>query len=140
MKTHVHCQTCGCAVVVDGVADPLIRRTPAGPVVDWPEGEPDVALIHRNVVEEIAEHLTVTEDTSDGFHTFRELYAVRLALTSAFFCALTEWGALDGAGPWRSKLHHDGAEPFGGGWFIVGVTLSTGQVTFHYPMSAWRDF
>ena len=77
----------------------------------------------------------INGQTSDGFHTFDELYAHRLALTLALFRA-AGW-----LYPWRSRLHHDGEAPFGGGWFVVGVTLpGTGQITYHYPDKAWSLF
>lgn len=80
-----------------------------------------------------------SSSTSDGFHTFDELYAHRQALTMALFRALD--GRRSGVSPWRSRLHHDGEVPFGGGWFIVGVDLpGYGQITYHYPEDRWHDF
>lgn len=78
-------------------------------------------------------------DVSDGFHTFNQLYAHRMALTAALFRALD--GRRSGISPWRSLLHHDGRVPFGEGWFIVGVTLpGVGQISYHYPLRYWHDF
>lgn len=81
----------------------------------------------------------IDENTSDGFHTFKELYQHRQALTMALFRALLNDS---GAGlAWRSLLHHDGEVPFGGGWFIVGVELKGyGTITYHYEDKYWSDF
>lgn len=74
------------------------------------------------------------EDVSDGFHTFGELYDHRRALTVA----------LAGFMPtraWRSKKHHPDDNPmFEGGYFIVGMDLPTGQISYHYKLSHWDDF
>ena len=85
---------------------------------------------------------SMTEDTSDGFHTFRELYDHRMALTLAFFRALDNDVELrTGDMPWRSRLHHDGQRPYDGGWFVVGVTLQgPGQITYHYEDRHWEAF
>ncbi|MEO0852714.1 MAG: hypothetical protein AAFY15_04335, partial [Cyanobacteria bacterium J06648_11] len=34
-----------------------------------------------------------------------------------------------------SKLHHDGSSFEG--WFIAGIQLKTGQITYHLPMRLW---
>jgi hypothetical protein len=77
-------------------------------------------------------------DTSDGFHTFRELYRHRTLLTAALF---NEWYSdFMKHRPHKSRLHHDGTFPFGGGWFIVMATLPTGQISYHYPNEDWDKF
>ena len=68
------------------------------------------------------------DDVSDGYHTFRELYAHRFAL----FLALAR--ALGTA--WRARQHADGT--MFEGWFIVGLTLPTGQITYHLPLAEWE--
>lgn len=71
---------------------------------------------------------------SDGFHTFDELYDHRRALTAALCKALS----LDS---WRSKAHHPDDNPmFEGGYFIVGIELPTGMITYHYKLHHWDDF
>ena len=68
------------------------------------------------------------DDVSDGYHTFRELYAHRFAL----FLALAR--SLGTA--WRAHQHADGT--MFEGWFIVGLMLSTGQITYHLPLTDWE--
>lgn len=76
--------------------------------------------------------------TSDGFHTFGELYDHRRALTA--FLAVVMTTALPG-GAWRSKQHHpDDGPMFEGGYFIVGLKLPTGTITYHYKLTHWDDF
>ncbi len=71
---------------------------------------------------------------SDGYHTFNELYDHRRALTAGLCKALS----LDS---WRSKAHHPDDSPiFEGGWFIVGINLPTGTITYHYELRHWNDF
>lgn len=77
-----------------------------------------------------------TDQISDGHHTFGELYDHRRALT-----AVLAAGAASMGDSWRSKKHHPDDDPmFGGGYFIVGVKLPTGTITYHYKLSHWDDF
>jgi hypothetical protein len=70
---------------------------------------------------------------SDGYHTMAELYRHRRALTAALCKALS----LDS---WRSKRHHVGGDEMFPGYFIVGINLPTGPVTYHYKLEHWDDF
>jgi len=66
---------------------------------------------------------------SDGYHTFDELYEHRCLL----FIALANASPM--MHPWKSKAHDDG---FGyEGWFIAGMTLPTGPITYHLPDRYW---
>jgi len=65
-------------------------------------------------------------EISDGYHTFNELYAHRCTL----FLALM---ASNPALSWISAKHYDGSE--WEGWFIAGMELPTGDVTYHLPNS-----
>lgn len=77
-------------------------------------------------------------DISDGYHTFGELYDHRRALTAAL--AVLRAGQLAG-GAWRSKAHHPDDDPmFEGGYFIIGIELPTGTITYHYKLEHWDDF
>lgn len=81
---------------------------------------------------------------SDGYHTFAELYRYRMLYNALWLNALVAWSE-DGSGfdPFdthKSRLHHDGTMPFGDDWFIVVVTLPTGQVSNHYQIEDWDKF
>jgi hypothetical protein len=73
---------------------------------------------------------------SDGHHTFGELYAHRRALTAVLAASAGSMGDA-----WRSKAHHPDDDPmFEGGYFIVGINLPTGTITYHYKLKYWDDF
>lgn len=74
----------------------------------------------------------VTGEMSDGYHTFGELYAHRRALTAALTKTVP--------GCWRSKSHHPEDDPMFEGYFIVGVNLPNGKITYHYKLKYWDDF
>lgn len=75
------------------------------------------------------------EDTSDGYHTFKELYAHRRALTAVLAAA-----ASTASDSWRSKAHHPDDDPMFPGYFIVGIILPTGVITYHYELEFWDEF
>jgi hypothetical protein len=67
-------------------------------------------------------------EVSDGHHTFDELYEHRCTL----FLALMK--AAPGLA-WFSDRHHDDSQ--WEGWFIAGMCLPTGDVSYHLPSSMW---
>lgn len=73
---------------------------------------------------------------SDGYHTMAELYEFRLLYNAH---AALGWLAA-GIPVVKSRFHHDGTVPFGGGWFIVVASLPTGQVSNHYELKDWDLF
>lgn len=73
------------------------------------------------------------KDVSDGYHTFRSLYDQRLVLTAALVRVHKEIA-------WKSKLHADGEEPFGGRHFVVGFSTPAGEYTYHYNLEHWDMF
>lgn len=76
---------------------------------------------------------------SDGYHTFQELYDMRLSLTVALFHQIYERFFMELGRTWRSKQHSDGT--MFKGMFIVGTTLQDGrQITFHYHNEHWDKF
>ena len=96
------------------------------------------------------EETTITENTSDGYHTFKELYEFRKAYNVALF---NEWGSQKErqiGNQWtplntknhvhKSWKHHDGELCFSGGWFIVVAVLPTGQISNHYKAEDWDLF
>jgi len=68
-------------------------------------------------------------EVSDGYHTFNELYEHRHAL----FALLA-----DNCRPnaWKSLKHEDGSQ--WDGWFVAGINLDSGPITYHLPMR-WFD-
>jgi hypothetical protein len=73
-----------------------------------------------------------TEDISDGFHTFKELYEHRVALFLALMASNPDMS-------WFSRYHDDGKFPFDDPeWVIAGMNLPTGQITYHLPASCWN--
>jgi len=79
----------------------------------------------------------ITGETSDGFHTFNELYEFRKLYNAGLF---NEWSKQGLFNVHKSKKHSDGEECFDGGWFIVTATLPTGQISNHYELKDWDLF
>lgn len=74
----------------------------------------------------------VDGETSDGYHTFNELYHHRAVLFSKVV-------GFAGERAWKSKLHADGT--MFDGYFIVGVETPEGQATYHYAIDRyWEMF
>jgi hypothetical protein len=112
----------------------------------------DYLELKRIAKEMEKEQCKITEETSDGFHTFKELYNVRMALNAALF---NQWAGTSQR-KWteekrcfetlpinhvhKSWRHNTGELCFGGGWFIVCAKTSHGQISFHYPASEWEYF
>lgn len=75
---------------------------------------------------------TVTGETSDGYHTFNELYHHRAVLFSVIARDHPDLA-------WKSKLHSDGT--MYDGMFIVGIETPDGQATYHYDIDPyWEMF
>ena len=72
----------------------------------------------------------ITGDTSDGYHTFNELYHHRAILFSVICNERPEVA-------WKSKRHHDGT--MYDGMFIVGIDTPEGQATYHYDREPYWD-
>lgn len=70
----------------------------------------------------------VTGETSDGYHTFDELYDHRAKLFSVIVRDHRELA-------WKSRLHHDGT--MYDGMFIIGVETPEGQATYHYDVDPY---
>lgn len=72
--------------------------------------------------------------TSDGYHTIDELYNHRCLLFAAFMREYAT-GMFCKERCWRSHQHHDGSQ--WGGWFVAGMDLPTGTITYHLPARMW---
>jgi hypothetical protein len=84
------------------------------------------------------EEFEITENTSDGYHTFKELYEFRKMYNATLF---NEWAAQGKYDVHKSRKHYDGKSPFGKtSWFIVVAILPTGQITNHYRTTDWTLF
>ena len=95
----------------------------------------NVALIVsiRNALPDIIDELQsqkITGETSDGYHTFNELYHHRAVL----FCAVCD---AHRSKAWKSKKHHDGT--MFDGMFIVSIDTTEGQATYHYDIDPYWD-
>lgn len=66
---------------------------------------------------------------SDGYHTFNELYDHRCALFIALMRSNPEIS-------WRANNHDDGSSF--DGWFIAGMHLPSGDITYHLPIDKWN--
>lgn len=81
---------------------------------------------------ELAEPEPVTGETSDGYHTFDELYHHRAVLFSVIVAKFPDLS-------WKSRLHADGT--MYDGMFIVGIDTPAGQATYHYDVEPyWNMF
>lgn len=84
-----------------------------------------------------------TNDISDGYHTFGELYEHRISLWIALCLQMSRIESRLPKVPgenfvWRSKLHSDGSS--WEGWFVLGMGKDEGhQMTYHLPMSKWDE-
>lgn len=86
----------------------------------------------------IVEASKTNGETSDGYHTFNELYEFRLLYNAALFNTWSIYSEYPE--PVKSWRHSDGELAFGGGWFVVSVQLPTGQITNHYEEKDWGLF
>ena len=74
----------------------------------------------------------ITGVTSDGYHTFNELYHHRAVLFSVIVKAFPERA-------WKARQHHDGT--MYEGMFIVGIDTPYGQASYHYDIEPyWNMF
>lgn len=70
-------------------------------------------------------------ETSDGYHTFNELYEHRTALMATICNIRSDIS-------WKSMKHDDGT--MYDGMFIVGIETPDGQYTYHCEMKYWYMF
>lgn len=74
-----------------------------------------------------------TDDISDGYHTFGQLYFQRMMLFATIVNLFPELS-------WKSKRHEDGELCFGGGWFLVTIETPEGEYGYHYEEKYWDYF
>lgn len=85
----------------------------------------------KELVELAKKGANINGETSDGYHTFNELYYHRMILFKVI-CQFRRTLA------WKSKEHHDGT--MYEDYFIVGVTTPEGDYTYHFHMDHWEEF
>lgn len=68
------------------------------------------------------------QDVSDGYHTFRELYAHRIGLFLALMAAAH-------VPCWKARKNKDGSQY--DGWFIAWIETSAGEISYHIPNQHW---
>ena len=73
----------------------------------------------------------INEKTSDGYHTFDELYYHRMILFSVICNTYKD-------NSWKSWKHDDGT--MYDDYFIVGVTTDEGDYSYHYHKDYWNKF
>jgi hypothetical protein len=78
-----------------------------------------------------------SDDVSDTYHTFGELYDFRQMYNAGMFNMLA---STDTCEVHKSTKHFDGEDCFGGGWFVVVAILPDGQISNHYEMKDWDLF
>lgn len=83
--------------------------------------------------------MKIDGNTSDGYHTFNELYEFRMIYNAALF---NEWASHNKYETNKSWKHHDGEWCFGNEkeWFIVTAKTPFGVISNHYPASDWDLF
>ncbi len=85
-----------------------------------------------------------TNNISDWYHTFWELYKHRISLWIAY-CKLVdlfytdqEWYWIEWSPIWKSKKHSDWSEMLW--WFILGIwDIKWKQMTYHLPINKWEE-
>lgn len=97
----------------------------------------DAADALRTALAQPEQEPVIDGNTSDGYHTFNELYEFRKAYNIALF---NEWAANGKCFVHKSWRHNDGELCFGGGWFIVVAVLPQGQISNHYEAKDWDLF
>lgn len=92
-----------------------------------------LAKYETQVQPTIAIESLITGETSDGYHTFNELYHHRAVLFSVI-CNNHPHLA------WKSKQHHNpDDEPMYEGMFVVGINTPTGQATYYHYIDPYWD-
>ena len=92
----------------------------------------EVSMLNKLIEEHFDNPPKIDGNTSDGYHTFNELYHHRAVLFSVI-CNQNKENA------WKSKQHNDGT--MYDGMFIVGIDTPQGQYSYHYDIEPyWNMF
>ena len=90
-----------------------------------------VVEVLNKTIKEMENIGMITNDISDGSHTFGELYYDRMVLFS-IICETYKYFA------WKSLKHSDGS--MYKDYFVVGIDTPKGQFSYHYPIDYWNYF
>jgi len=93
--------------------------------------EPNSVPVTLNGASTFTFTFKVDGDTSDGYHTFNELYEHRHAL---FLVVCKTYKG------WKSKKHAANKPPMYDGFFIAGVETPSGVVSYHLPLEWWDRY
>jgi hypothetical protein len=96
----------------------------------------DYRINYKNEVISLNDNKEVSE-VSDGYHTFKELYTIRMLYNAALF---NEWYLKGLHQVHKSKRHYDGELCFNGEYFIVVAMLPQGLISNHYKLDHWELF
>lgn len=111
----------------------------AAKLADWVNPDPDsrtdadqaiIDCINAILAAPTIDPEPITGDTSDGYHTFNELYHHRAVLFSVICNARPNTA-------WKAKKHYDGT--MYDRMFIVGIQTPEGQATYHYDVDPYWD-
>lgn len=88
-----------------------------------------IALVSNH--QKLAKECCGVGAVSDGAHSFNDLYEHRDSLFGAL-CLIS------GSYAWKSREHSDGSRY--DGYFIAGLELPSGQISYHIPEKYYLDF
>lgn len=90
--------------------------------------------INSEVARLKSEKLLRSKKISDGYHTFDDLYFVRMVMTKVIAETYKSFSV-------KSKKHHDNEnDPMFEGSFIVVIETPKGQISYHYHLAHWDYF
>ena len=93
-------------------------------------GHEELVTRALNRLADLIEPEPIDGETSDGYHTFNELYHHRAVLFSVIVRSCPDMC-------WKSKKHHAG--DMYEGMFIVGIDTLDGQASYHYDIDPYWD-
>lgn len=100
------------------------------PMAETADGSSDVDMLTPEHAVSATLGGEINGETSDGYHTFNELYHHRAVLFSVIVRDHKEIA-------WKARRHHDGT--MYDGMFIVGIETPKGQATYHYDIDPYWD-
>lgn len=90
-----------------------------------------VVEVLNRTIKEMESIGMITNDISDGSHTFSELYYDRMVLFSIICETYKDFA-------WKSLKHSDGI--MYKDYFVVGIDTPKGQFSYHYHVDYWNYF